>query len=278
MRLRYHLPRADLRGFVRAYYLFETEQRTVQPIAAELGNIRCLLSGGGRFLLPDGSTAPFSRTTLIGPTMGAYLMEAEAGTCAFGIGILPRGWRALLGISAEELADRVIDFTTLAGAAAGRTSEEIRNARDFSEMAAAADRYFDFLLTHRASGRGLYPSALERWLTSPDDLDLDTLAEMMDVSRRQIDRISKQFFGASPKVLQRKYRVLRAADRILFDQAADWLDAAGPSFYDQSHFIKEFKTFVGATPGEFARNQAALEPTIRASRRKLGVVGALSKL
>lgn len=270
MRLRYHLPRADLRDFVRAYYMFETDQRTVQPIAAELGNIRCLLSGDGRFHMPDGSTTPFVRTALIGPTMGAYMVEAEAGTRAFGIGILPRGWRALFGVSAEELSDRVIDFTALAGAAAGRTSEQIRNASDFPEMAAAADRYFDFLLAHRASGRGMYPSALERWLTSPDDLDLDTLVEMMDVSRRQIDRISKQFFGASPKVLQRKYRVLRAADRIQFDHAADWLDAAGPAFYDQSHFIKEFRTFVGATPGEFARNHAALVAAVNSGRRTLG--------
>ncbi|MEE2690282.1 MAG: helix-turn-helix domain-containing protein [Pseudomonadota bacterium] len=269
MRLRYHLPRADLRDFVRAYYLFETDERTVQPIAAEIGNVRCLLSGGGCFHMPDGSREPFSPLTLLGPTMGAYLMEAEPGTRAFGVGILPRGWGILLGVAAEELADRIIDFMTIAGAPARATAEEIRNASTLPQMAAAADRFFARELGRRARRRA-YPWALERWLTDSDDLGLDALTDMMDMSRRQIDRISKQFFGASPKILQRKYRVLRAADRIQFDHAANWLDAAGPAFYDQSHFIKEFKTFIGATPGEYARNQAALTAAIRSGRRDLG--------
>lgn len=266
MKLHYHLPRPDLRDFVRAYYLFETEERTLQPMSAELGNIRCLLAGGGRFIMPDGSSAPFAAATLIGPTMGSYVIDAEAGTRAFGAGILPRGWQALLGVDAGELADKVVDFTALAGRAARATGEEIRNARDLAGMAAAADRFFSSLLDHRMRGRGLYPKALERWLVNPNDLDIDALVAMMDVSRRQIDRVSKQYFGASPKVLQRKYRALRAADRILFEGARNWMDAAGPSFYDQSHFIKEFRAFVGATPKAFAENHAALVSAIRSRR------------
>ncbi len=267
MLLRYHLPRADLRAYVRAYYLFETDRRTVQPLAAELGNIRCLLAGSGRFLFADGSTAPFAPAVLIGPTMAAYALEAEAGTRAFGIGILPRGWQALLCVSAEEIADRVVDLSALAGRAARSTGEEIMNAPDLPAMAAAADRFFAFLLNRRAARRAPYPRALEQWLLNPNDLDLDALVDLMDVSRRQTERLAKQFFGASPKILQRKYRALRAADRILFDGAHDWLEAAGPAFYDQSHFIKEFRTFVGASPHDYTRNAAELVSTIQTKRR-----------
>jgi AraC-like DNA-binding protein len=267
MQLRYFLPRADLRPYVRAYYLFETDRRTVQPLAAELGNIRCLLSGSGRFFLADGSTAPFAPAVLIGPTMSAYALEAEAGTRAFGIGILPRGWHALLGVSAEEIADRVVDLTALAGRAARSTGEEIRNAGTLAEMAAVADRFFALLLARSTANRAPYPSALEQWLLNPDDLDLDALVDLMDVSRRQTDRIAKQFFGAAPKTLQRKYRALRAADRILFGGAQDWMAAAGPAYYDQSHFGKEFKTFIGASPRAYAQNAAELVSTIQTKRR-----------
>lgn len=266
MELRYHLPRADLRDLVRTYYLFETSAATLQPMNAELGNIRCLLSGGGRFIMPDGSSAPFAPAVLIGPTMGAYALDADAGTRAFGITILPRGWKILLGVNADEIADRMVDLTALAGRAAGETYEEIGNARSLPEMAAAADRFFLRLLSRRAARRHPYPGAFERWLLNPDDLSLDELVAMMDVSRRQTDRLAKQYFGASPKLLQRKYRVLRAADRIIFGGARDWLDAAGPGFYDQSHFIKEFKTFMGATPRVYAANMAGLSATVQTAR------------
>ncbi|GAB4528730.1 MAG: hypothetical protein Kow00133_17590 [Amphiplicatus sp.] len=268
MRLEYHLPRADLREFVRVYYLFESDRPVSQPMSAELGNVRCLIAGTGRFVMPGGAVAPFSPITLVGPTMGAYLLETGPGLRAFGVGVLPRGWRVLLGVSAAELADAIIDFSAVAGPSALAAAEEIRNAPDLPEMAAAADRYFSYMLDRRSARLCRpYPDAFERWLTDGDDLEIDRLVEMMDVSRRQLDRIAKQFFGASPKVLQRKYRALRAADRIMFGGARTWLDAAGPGFYDQSHFIKEFKTFVGTTPKAFADRHAELASTILAKRR-----------
>ena len=267
MKLHYHLPRPDLRDYVRAYYYFETDQPTAQPMSAELGNIRCLLAGGGQLVMPDGGVERFAPTVLIGPTMGAYRLEAEAGTRAFGVSILPRGWKILLGVNAAEVTDKVVDLTALAGKAARLTGDEIRSAGSLPEMADAADRFFRHLLTTRAARGFPYPGVFEQWLLNPDDLDLDQLVAMMDVSRRQTDRIAKQFFGASPKLLQRKYRALRAADRILAGQS-NWLDAAGPGFYDQSHFIKEFKTFIGVTPGEFAADRSGLAASVQTKRRR----------
>ncbi|NOX95748.1 MAG: helix-turn-helix domain-containing protein [Alphaproteobacteria bacterium] len=96
-------------------------------------------------------------------------------------------------------------------------------------------------------------------------MHIDKLIDVMDVSRRQTDRISKQIFGASPKLLQRKYRALRAADHIRTGQTLGAM-AAGQSFYDQSHYIKEFRSFIGVTPQQFAGNQAALISAIQTKR------------
>lgn len=267
MQIVYKLPRPDLRAFVRAYYLFETQTRLYQPLAAELGNIRCLLNGTGRIFLPDGGEAAIAPTTLIGPTMGAYALEAEPGMRVFGIGVLPRGWKALFGVDASELADRIVDLTALGGPQARAASETIRSAERIDEMADAADLFFADALERRRACPSDFPAAFERWLADADEPDLDVLADMMDCSRRQIDRLAKRHFGASPKLLQRKERVLRAADRLLFDNAPGWVDAAGPSFYDQSHFIKEFRAFVGVSPGVYIRNRKALTPVVQAARR-----------
>jgi len=226
MELQYFLPREDLQGFVRVYYYFATDTPAVLPVCAELGNIRVLLNGAGRLQMPDGKYTAIAAAFLIGPTSGAYKMDAQAGTRVFGVGIRPRGWGALLGINAAETANRVFDLTAIAGHIAGYAIEEIRNAANLQEMAAAADRFFLALMERRASKACTYPQAFEQWLLNPNDLDLDCLVEMMDVSRRQTDRVAKQFFGASPKVLQRKYRALRAADRIRAGDTS-WLNAAG---------------------------------------------------
>ena len=268
MFLNYLRPRADLIDYVRAYYYFETPVSTVQPLCAELGNIRVLLGGGGRIRTPGGGVSNISETFLIGPTMSAYAIECDPGTRVFGIGIRPRGWGVLFGVDAAELADQAVDLTGLAGRIAGAAIEEIGNADSVEKMAAAADRFFADLLERRIRRACAYPEAMEHWLKSPDDLDLDRLLAMMDKSSRQTERLARQFFGAAPKRLQRKYRTLRAADRMR-DGAADWRDAAGPAFYDQAHFIREFKTFIGVTPGQYSKHQALLIETVQ-DRRKLG--------
>ncbi|MEZ5892228.1 MAG: AraC family transcriptional regulator [Parvularculaceae bacterium] len=266
MELRYHLPRADLLEFVRAYYVYETSESALQPLCAEMGNIRVVLNGGGILHTPDGRQHYNSSAFLIGPTLGACFMEAEPNTKVFGIGIRPKGWMLLCGMSAEEAADQVIDLTAFAGGLARSAIDELRNASDMASMAAAADRFFASLIARRVSrSTAGYSDALAHWLLDPGELGIDDLMAAMDVSRRTTDRIAKLYFGASPKYLQRKYRALRAADRIRAG-VGDWMSAAGGPYYDQSHFIKEFRTFVGVTPGQFIGHQASLIAEIQSRR------------
>ncbi len=265
MELNYFLPRADLQDYVRAYYYFSTSIPGVQPMCAESGNIRILLDGAGRIRFSNGQQSEISTAFILGPTNGAYVLEVGAGTRVFGIGLRPRGWNVMLGINAAETADRVCGFTDFAGRYAGGAIEQIQNAPDLPAMAAAADRFFAELITRRSMRRDKYSTAFEHWLKDPNDLNVDRLVEMMDVSRRQTDRVAKEFFGASPKMLQRKYRALRAADRIRGGERS-WFLAAGDGFYDQSHFIKEFKSFIGVTPGQFAASEAKWINAVQAKR------------
>lgn len=266
MEIHYQTPCPALRGYVRTYYYFATDRPAVQPLCAELGNIRILLAGGGRVRLAGEGPVSLPAAALLGPTTGAYVVEAEPGTRVFGVGILPRGWGAFLGVSAEEVADSITDLTALMGPDSRRAMEAIVNASSLAEMAAHTDRLLLGVLERRRTSGGAYPTALEKWLSNSANLGLADLLDMMDVSHRQTDRLAKRYFGASPKLLQRKYRALRAADHI--GAGGSWLGAAGDSFYDQSHFIKEFKTFIGVTPAEYAA-QATLIHAYRAKRRAL---------
>lgn len=267
MRLSYHLPRPDLRGHVRAYYLFETEGASAQTMCAEMGNLRIVVAGGGEYLLPGGARTPCPDAALIGPTLAAYRFEARPGTRIFGAGVLPRGWGGVVGVDAEATADRAVDFFSVAGSGARAFVEAVRNAADLIEMSAIADLFIAQRMAASRDRDGFYPLVMERWLLDPSEPCLDRLVEAMDVSRRQTDRISKRVFGASPKILQRKYRALRAADRLLRSATGVWREGASDAFYDQSHFIKEFRTFIGVTPAAYAGAAADLIRTVQETRR-----------
>ncbi len=266
MELQYYLPQANLRDYVRVYYYFATDVASVQPLCAELGNIRILLNGSGDLYMP-GADKPtrITSTFLIGPTMGAYTMHADAGTCVFGIGIRPRGWIKMFSVNAYEAADQVFDLSKVARRVAGGVLDEVHKAADPHMMAAICDRYFAALLERRSKRHNPYPQAIEDWLLHDETLDLDRLLTMTGVSRRQTERLAKKHFGGSPKLLQRKYRALRAADTIRAGKSP-WQNAAGPGYYDQSHFIKEFKTFIGVTPAQYFTAQTALMREVQEKR------------
>src|SRR3546814_2234328 len=69
------------------------------------------------------------------------------------------------------------------------------------------------------------------------------------MSIRSVERMTKHYYGLSPRMLARKYRAVRAAAAIARGETID-TDALGDAFYDQSHLIREIKRFAGATPGQ----------------------------
>jgi hypothetical protein len=52
-------------------------------------------------------------------------------------------------------------------------------------------------------------------------------------------------------------------------EAAGWSEAAGDAFYDQAHFIREFRAFTGLTPARFQAEIAPLTRITMTRRRQL---------
>jgi helix-turn-helix protein len=59
----------------------------------------------------------------------------------------------------------------------------------------------------------------------------------------------KQIVGITPKRLARTYRFAKVVLSVDAAAAVDWGDLAfRAGYFDQSHFVKDFRTFTGCTP------------------------------
>jgi AraC-like DNA-binding protein len=53
----------------------------------------------------------------------------------------------------------------------------------------------------------------------------------------------------------KRYRLHEAAEQLAAGEVVDWPRLAlDLGYFDQAHFIKDFKTIVGRTPAEYAKN------------------------
>jgi len=84
----------------------------------------------------------------------------------------------------------------------------------------------------------------------------ETVAREAGMSVRSLQRLFQEYVGVSPKWVIQRYRLHDAMERL---EATDPVDlpalALSLGFFDQAHFIKAFKAFLGRTPSTYARSQ-----------------------
>src|SRR3546814_10855481 len=76
---------------------------------------------------------------LTGSTTAVTRFNAKGPLVVFGVGILPRGWSAMVGSSAAELSDLVEDAQAVFGHVARDMLDMFRESVSFEQMTAIAD-------------------------------------------------------------------------------------------------------------------------------------------
>lgn len=93
-------------------------------------------------------------------------------------------------------------------------------------------------------------------LASKGARTVDSLAAEHNISKRQFERRFKDLAGLSPKLYSRVVR-FQAATQFKLNGTRDLTEIAYASgYYDQSHFINDFREFSGYTPKEYFWNTA----------------------
>ncbi len=89
--------------------------------------------------------------------------------------------------------------------------------------------------------------------------DVEKLADDAGLGRRQLERRFADAVGVGPGLLASVLRFRRVFDVIEHGGARPWTEASlAAGYYDQSHFIREFRRFVGCKPSEFFRRKRGL--------------------
>ena len=105
----------------------------------------------------------------------------------------------------------------------------------------------------------IIPYSLDAIRSTDGSLSIPNLARQIAVIQRHLERLFQQHVGMSPKPYAQLLRVdkVRLTLKQLSKQPTFNLAhiAADFCFYDQSHFIREFRAVVGKTPmGYFQRS------------------------
>ena len=186
-----------------------------------------------------------------GPTSRAIDFRLSTSQI-FGLGLQPAGWARFVGQPAASLSNTIVSGDHSAFAQFAPLLGLIAKAGDDDDAAAAAINGYLLDLDARTPPVSSRVLACQEALKDADLNDVDDLALKVGTSRRSLERMCSQYFGFPPKTLLRRQRFLRSLARFMLAPRGNWSAALDSHYFDQAHFVRDFRSFMGMTPSEYA--------------------------
>jgi AraC-like DNA-binding protein len=171
---------------------------------------------------------------------------SECGTVV-GARFRPGGFTARFGRDAAALTGRVVTVDAdLFGAPITLKDDVTSAAAGLDDAIAAAAGEMDSTYTSL--------SALVERIRDDDRLHrVEQVMRLSPWSARTTQRVFRRYVGVPVKWVLCRYRLQQAALEIERDPDTDFADlAVRLGWYDQAHFINDFRSMLGSTPGEYA--------------------------
>ncbi len=241
-------PAPDLDFYVERYWALEWDLRGQAPFRAEH--------------LPDASVHLIVEAELagiFGPARGRFTRLVEGAGYAFCVKFRPGGFYPFLGSPVSSLASKTRGFQDVFGEAGLALEAAIRHAEQVEERIAIAE---DFLRVNLLRGRSLardeeailVHQIVESIIAAEGTTRSRDLERQFSLTKRTLQRLFDRWVGVSPSWVIRRYRIHDALDRISRGEVVDWPAlAAGLGYFDQAHFIKDFRKLIGVSPGQYLR-------------------------
>ena len=156
----------------------------------------------------------------------------------------------------DEIVDHVVDADLLWGDEFALLREHILENKDSIKKFGIAEQFLNRKLHKQFVKNPSVEFALSEIIKKPDQTSMKRLSEKVGYSQKHFISMFKKQVGLSPKNYLKIMRFQKAISEIEILNDVDWsLIAYDCGFYDQAHFINDFKTYSGFTPENYLKRK-----------------------
>jgi len=250
-------PPSSLSAYVRFFWVLESDEpychRAMADSCAEM-----VFHYKGLFdevTVPSRPESSFA-SGLHGPSQNYRRFTTDNSFGIFGAYLYPFAIPQLFSMPASELSDQVPDLNTVFGAEGRELEEKIMLAKNNSRRVDILSTFLERKLATNNSRHPAFCSAIRDVIHSTGLTSVNMLAKTSFLSVRQFERNFKLFSGFTPKLYSRIIRFQMATQQYGDKQKTLTDIAYDCGYYDQSHFIHEFKQFSGYHPKQYFSGNA----------------------
>ncbi|MCF2518387.1 DUF6597 domain-containing transcriptional factor [Dyadobacter sp. CY351] len=257
MTLESYRPSADLASFVKCFWTLEGQAGIETPMQRVLPDgcieLFFILGDDVRRFVSENEYIIQPRAMVLGQITEPLYIQPTGKVSCFAVRFYPYGFANFVETSIVNLANTETPIALLFGEEqAEDISKQIINASHTEERIALIEAFLLKRINDSAVRERIVESTIEALLLANGSTAINSMMKNDLSKRRKLERSFARHIGISPKQLGKVIRLQAVLKILLSRESADLLQVAyDHDYYDQAHFINDFKELTGTSPGRF---------------------------
>lgn len=262
-------PHPLLTPYIGCYWILQTTKGQSRSRSQELilpdGYAELILNYGESYFWYDQKRQvkrEIKTVHLVGERDASILVDLGQGINQVGVKFKPIGLFSLLRQPLDKLANQIAHPDELSEPSIEILRDRVFAAPTNREKIELLNTFFLQRLLAVEPIEPLITRALQLILQHQGNLRIEDLKNALDVHYKTLERKFYTYVGLNPKTFSRIVRfkyTYKQFHRIADRDPCFFLDLG---YYDQNHFIKDFKYFMHTTPSAYFRKQRSLSDEI----------------
>lgn len=193
------------------------------------------------------------RSRILGVQLGRFARELTGRGCIVGVKFRPGAFYPFLGRPVATIANASLPLQeVLAGG--GDAEREVFACSGDIAMIDAVARFLAALLPREDPAAGMACAIVEAVAADKRITRVEHILARWRMGERTLQRLFTRYVGASASWVIKRYRVYEALQRLHSSEYPHWAHLALElGYFDQAHFINDFRKLVGCTPVDYHR-------------------------
>lgn len=261
MNYRSYKPHKDLEAIVKFYWTLEVPfdpKNQKQKIVPD-GCVEMTFNFGDKIKRYTSETEFIlqSNAMIMGQRTKAFDILPAGHVNTFAVCFYPIGFANIVTKPLDQLLDTEVPIAELFGEAeAAELEQGMTQASNTQKRIEIIEIFLLQKLKEKNTISSIVTTTVDALIKTKGALPINVLLKDDSAKRRQLERHFRKQIGISPKQLSKAIR-LQATLNLLLNKKSETLTdiAYETDYFDQNHFIKDFKELVGVTPKDFLNNE-----------------------
>jgi len=247
------MPSPYLSPYIKNYWFLETGKEIFdepQRIFPD-GCMECIIHYGEPPIRKLDDCLQRQQTAFVFGQLKSYMELIPSSSMGImGIRFFPHGLSAFTKTPLNELKQNEVSLVDMFGKSAQTIAEQIASCVNTEDRIAVMERFLMAQLRHGIPQFQMMSEVLKEIVKHSGDISINYLVKKYKLSEKHIERIFLQNVGIGPKLFS---RILKFQNVFKLATESDSLTKLGlhAGYFDQSHFIREFRAFTGYSPREY---------------------------